>query len=149
MELHAQDMPVKYWRELFWPWLYFLLPIFKTIYHMTMKILSFDLANLGQSYCIICFFRIYIRHIGPFTIFADSLIIKKDCNCVQTPCWTPPPPLVRLTLCAVSKPLGCFGVGLRSSFLHVAMITSTIATWRKEDLKPTPKQPSGLLTAHK
>ena len=30
--------------------------------------------------------------------------------------------LDHLTLCAVSKPLGSFGMGLKSSFLHVAMI---------------------------
>ncbi len=28
------------------------------------------------------------------------------------------------------------------------MVEVIIATWRKEDLRPTPKQPSGLLTAH-
>ncbi len=62
-----------------------------------------------------------------------------------------------LTLCAVSKPLGCFGVSLKSSSPHVGMIevilrsipiTSIIATWREDDLRPTPKHPSCLLTTH-
>ncbi len=33
-------------------------------------------------------------------ISIDSLVIKKECKCVQTPCWTP---LVPLTDCGTSK----------------------------------------------
>ena len=65
------------------------------------------------------------------------------------------PPYETLTLCAVTKPLRGFGVGLRSSSLRVEMIevllsiTSIIATWREEDLRPISKPLSSLLTAHR
>ncbi len=61
-----------------------------------------------------------------------------------------------LTLCADMEPLRSFRVGLGSSSLRVAMIEETrmllsissiIATWRDEDLRPTLKQLSGSISA--